>query len=49
VTTNPLGWLRYIGVNIIIATAVLTGGTCVAFLTRDLQDNQVYQAGFTIS
>jgi hypothetical protein len=48
-TTNPNGWLRYIGINVIIATAVLTGGTIVAFLTRDIQDNQVYQAGFSIS
>ena len=48
-TLNPLGWLRYIGVNIIVATAALTGGTISAFLSRDIQDNLIYQAGFTLS
>jgi hypothetical protein len=48
-TINPNGWLRYIGINVIIATAVLTGGAIVAFLTRDIQDNVLYQAGFTLS
>ena len=46
---NPNGWLQFIGVNVIIATAVLTGGTVSAFLTRDIQDNLIYQAGFTLS
>jgi hypothetical protein len=46
---NTNGWQRYIGVNVIIATAVLTGGTMVAFLSRDIQDNVLYQAGFTLS
>lgn len=48
-TINPNGWLRYIGINVIIATAVLTGGTLFAFLARDVQDNVLYQAGFTLS
>lgn len=48
-TINPNGWLRYIGINVIVATAVLTGGAIVAFLTRDIQDNVLYQAGFTLS
>lgn len=46
---NPNGWKQFIGVNVIIATAVLTGGTVSAFLTRDIQDNVIYQAGFTLS
>ena len=48
-TINPNGWLRYIGINWIVGTAVLTGGTVSAFLTRDIQDNVLYQAGFTLS
>ncbi len=48
-TINPTGWLRYIGINWINATAVLTGGTVCAFLTRDIQDNVLYQAGFSLS
>jgi len=48
-TLNPNGWLRFIGVNVIIGTAVLTGGTICAFLARDIQDNVIYQAGFTLS
>lgn len=43
------GWLRYIGLNFIVATAALTGGTVAAFLARDIQDNLVYAAGFTVS
>lgn len=43
------GWLRFIGVNIIVATANLTGGTVNAFLSRDVQDNLLYVAGFTVS
>lgn len=46
---NTSGWLRYIGINWIVATAVLTGGTVCAFLSRDIQDNVLYQAGFTLS
>src|SRR5450631_1443678 len=40
------GWLRYIGINLIVATAALTGGTVNAFLSRDIQDNLLYAAGF---
>lgn len=43
------GWLRFIGINLIVATANLTGGTLNAFLTRDIQDNLIYAAGFTVS
>jgi hypothetical protein len=43
------GWLRFIGINLIVATAALTGGTVNAFLTRDIQDNLIYAAGFTVS
>jgi hypothetical protein len=48
-TTNTGGWLRYIGINSIVATAALTAGSVVAFITRDIQDNVIYQAGFTLS
>ena len=48
-TLNPLGWLRYIGVNLIVATAALTGGTINCFLTRDIQDNVIQASGFTVS
>jgi hypothetical protein len=48
-TLNPSGWARYIGINFIVASAVLTGGALVAFLSRDIQDNVIYQAGFTLS
>jgi hypothetical protein len=48
-TINPNGWLRYIGINWIVGTAVLTGGSVIAFLTRDVQDNTLYQAGYTLS
>lgn len=43
------GWLRYIGINFIVATAALTGGTVNAFLTRDLQDNTTYVAGYLVA
>ena len=43
------GWLRYIGINFIVATSALTGGTVNAFLSRDIQDNLLYAAGFTVS
>lgn len=48
-TLNPNGWKQFIGINWIVATAVLTGGTVCAFLSRDIQDNVIYQAGFTLS
>lgn len=43
------GWLRFIGLNIIVATANLTGGTVNAFLSRDIQDNLIYAAGFLVA
>lgn len=43
------GWLRYLGINFIIATANYTAGVVNAFITRDLQDNLLYAAGFTVS
>lgn len=43
------GWLRFIGINFIVATSALTGGTVNAFLSRDIQDNLLYAAGFTVS
>lgn len=43
------GWLRFLGVNLIVATAALTGGTINCFLSRDIQDNLIYAAGFTVS
>lgn len=43
------GWLRFVGVNFIVATSALTGGTVNCFLTRDLQDNLLYAAGYTVS
>lgn len=48
-TLNPLGWKQFVGINWIVAGAVLTGGSVSAFLTRDIQDNVLYQAGFTLS
>lgn len=48
-TINPLGWKRFVGINQINAAAVLTGGSVSAFLTQDIQDNTLYQAGFTLS
>lgn len=48
-TLNPNGWKQFIGINWIVATAVLTGGSVSAFITRDIQDNVIYQAGFTLS
>lgn len=43
------GWLRFLGLNFIVATAALTGGTVNAFLSRDIQDSLIYAAGFTVS
>lgn len=43
------GYLRFLGINFIVATANLTGGTVNAFLSRDIQDNLIYQAGFVIA
>lgn len=43
------GWLRFIGLNVIVATAALTGGVVNCFLSRDIQDNLLYAAGYTVS
>lgn len=43
------GWLRYIGINFILVTTGFTAGVINAFLTRDVQDNLLYAAGFTVS
>jgi hypothetical protein len=43
------GWLRYIGINFILATTAYTAGLVNVFLTRDVQDNLLYAAGFTVS
>jgi hypothetical protein len=43
------GWLRFLGINMIVATSNLTGGTVNAFLSRDIQDNLLYAAGFTVA
>lgn len=43
------GWLRFVGINLIVATAALTGGLVNVFLSRDIQDNLLYAAGFTVS
>ena len=48
-TTNPTGWLRYIGINAIVAGAALTAGMVAAFLTRDVQDTTLYQGGFIVN
>jgi hypothetical protein len=47
---NPTGWLRYIGLNAIVAGAALTAGTIAAFLTlTGGQDSTVYQSGFIVN
>lgn len=43
------GWLRYLGINFIIATTNYTAGVINAFISRDIQDNLLYAAGFTVS
>lgn len=43
------GWLRYLGINFIIATTNYTAGLINAFMSRDIQDNLLYAAGFTVS
>lgn len=48
-STNTLGWQRYIGINFVLVTSGYTAGVVNAFLTRDVQDNLIYNAGFTIS
>lgn len=43
------GWLRYLGINFILVTTGYTAGLVNVFLTRDVQDNLLYAAGFTVS
>lgn len=43
------GWLRFIGINFILVTTGFTAGVINAFLTRDIQDNLLYAAGYTVS
>lgn len=43
------GYLRFLGVNFIVATTNLSGGSISCFITRDLQDSLLYAAGFTVS
>lgn len=43
------GWLRFIGINFILVTTSFTAGVVNAFLARDIQDNLLYAAGFTVS
>ena len=43
------GWLRYIGINFILVTTSFSAGVVNAFLARDIQDNLIYAAGFTVS
>lgn len=42
-------YLRYLGINAIVATAALTGGVVTAFLTRYIQDADLYAAGFLVA
>ena len=43
------GWLRYLGINFILVTTSFTTGVINAFLSRDIQDNVIMAAGFTVS
>lgn len=43
------GWLRFIGINFILVTTAFTTGVISAFLSRDIQDNLVYAAGFLVA
>lgn len=43
------GWLRFIGINFILATTGFTAGVVNAFLSRDIQDNLLYAAGFLVA
>lgn len=39
---------RYLGLRYTIAAGPLTAGAFDAFLTKDLQKNQIYKSGFTV-
>ncbi len=43
------GWLRYIGINFILVTTGYSAGVINAFFSRDIQDNLLYVAGYTVS
>ena len=43
------GWLRYLGINFVLATTNYTAGVINAFITRDIQDNELNAAGYTVS
>jgi len=43
------GYLRYLGINMVVATSALTGGIVNCFITRDVQDNLLYVPGYTVS
>jgi hypothetical protein len=43
------GWLRFLGINFILVTTAFTTGVINAFLSRDIQDNLLYQAGFVVA
>jgi hypothetical protein len=43
------GWLRFIGINFILVTTAFTTGVINAFLSRDIQDNLLYAAGFLVA
>lgn len=43
------GWLRFIGINFILTTTSFTAGVVNAFLSRDIQDNLLYAAGFLVA
>lgn len=43
------GWLRFIGVNFVLVTTAFTAGNVNCFLTRDIQDNLIYAAGFLVA
>lgn len=43
------GWLRFIGINFILVTTGFTAGVVNAFLSRDIQDNLLYAAGFLVA
>lgn len=48
-TNDATPYKRYIAVDAIIATAVLTAGTFEAAAVKDLQTSDLYVSGFTLS
>lgn len=43
------GYLRFLGINFVIVTTNFSAGVVQCFLSRDIQDNLLYVAGFTVS